>query len=258
MKKQLLTLMLTSAFSFIFAQDLGKLIIRNASPSYPKFIASLNGIRLSNDYVSEVTFLYLDEYNYKVKLLQSGTTNMLNFNIKSEPKYITKYVIMKDNFGNYSILLESKSLMMGDDPVVTTPTVVPNVTVNVNTPTVTPTNTIVVQTSTFVPGLPTSTAPVITNISDEDFKGKYEALKKETFERNRLSMAKNLFADEYITTNQVIELVKLFSFDDDRLNLAKWTYSRTTDKKNYYKVNDSFTFSRYKKELSDYVSKQPK
>jgi hypothetical protein len=36
------------------AQDVGKVLIKNAKDTYPKFITSLNGVRLSSEYVSQV------------------------------------------------------------------------------------------------------------------------------------------------------------------------------------------------------------
>ena len=43
------------------AQDLGKVVIRNANLAYPKFIASINGVRMSNDYAANITFNMLEE-----------------------------------------------------------------------------------------------------------------------------------------------------------------------------------------------------
>lgn len=243
------------------AQDLGKLVIRNSNKAFPNFIASLNGIRLSNDYAPSVTFSMLDEYQYRVKILQAGSTSMITYTLASEPKYLSKYVIVKDNYGNYSIMLESKSLML-DEPETPTQTLTPVVTT-----TMTQTKTQITPVTQTVPATPStvatpstaqSTSVVITAISTADFNDRLNAVKKVSFDRDKIAKVKQVFEEEYLNTNQVGEIVKIFPFDDDKMSVAQWCYKRTIDKKNYYKVEDHFTFDRYKKQLGDWVSKQPK
>lgn len=234
------------------AQDLGKIVIRNANNSFPKFIASLNGIRLSNDYAPTVSFNMLDEYQYRVKILQAGSTAMITYTLASEPKYLSKYVIMKDNFGNYSLMLESKSLML-DDQEPPTQTLVPTQTLAT-----VPATTAVTPTSAATPTTAQSTSVVVTVISQAEFNERLNAVKKASFDRDKIAKIKQVFNDEYLSCAQVGELVKIFAFDDDKMDVAKWCYKRTLDRKNYYKVEDHFTFDRYKKDLGDWVSKQPK
>lgn len=240
------------------AQDLGKLVIRNANKAFPNFIASLNGIRLSNDYAPTVTFSMLDEYQYRVKILQAGSTSMITYTLASEPKYLSKYVIVKDNYGNYSIMLESKSLML-DEPETPTQTLTPVVTTTLAQTKTQITQTVPATPSTVAtPTTAQSTSVVITAISTADFNDRLDAVKKVSFDRDKIAKVKQVYEEEYLTTNQVGEIVKIFPFDDDKMSVAQWCYKRTIDKKNYYKVQDHFTFDRYKKQLGDWVSKQPK
>jgi len=219
-------------------------VIRNASADYPKFIASLNGIRFTNDYNSTFTFKMLDENTYKLKLLQAGSTSMLTFTLSSEPKYISKYLILRDNIGNYSLILESKSLMFDEPepPMGMSSTSTPTTSTIVSTPIV----------------APTPTVPAITAISSADFNERLSAIKKLNFDNQRLGKAKQVFDDEYMNTNQVMEVIKLFSFDDARLDFAKWMYKHTLDKKNYYKIDDLLNFGSSKDELSKFIKNQPK
>jgi len=253
MKRILLLLALGIINTTLFSQDIGQIIIRNASPNEPKFIASLNGIRLSNQYASEVSFPYLDEFNYNLKILFSGSARMISFKVTSEPKYITKYVIVQDNFGNYKIMLESKSLDLGNNTIVQTPTLVPTVTLTPAT-TVVVTQTVAAPTQTFEPPV----TVVIEPMSTPEFNERLAAIKKTSFDKDRLSKSKQVFDDENLTTNQVIEVVKVFSFDDSKLDFAKWAYKITMDKKNYFRVEDHFSFNKSKNDLRDFVKKQPK
>lgn len=251
MKKASLFIICIIALSnSIISQDLGKISIRNGFATYPKFIASLNGVRLTNDYASVSTFNLLDENIYKIKILQAGSTSVLTFTLNSEIKYLSKYVIIKDNIGNYSVILESKSLML-DEPE--TPTITPT---TPTVPAVPVTNTVVVTTT--VEAAPVVTIPAITAISSSEFNERIAAIKKVSFDDKRIGKAKQVFDDEYMTTNQVIEVIKLFSFDGARLDFAKWMYKNTLDKKNYYKIDDFLTFGSSKDDLSKFIKNQPK
>jgi hypothetical protein len=245
MKNKFLLLAVAIFFiSNVFAQDTGKIIIRNASNSYPKFITSLNGIRLINDYSDLSTFSFLDETRYRLKIFQAGSGTLLTFTLNSEPKYLSKYLITKDAAGNYSLILESKSLMMGEPEPVVTNTFVADPAV-IHTVAVTP---------TIIP----AASVTVTNMAKAEFEERLTAIKNTSFDDKRLAKAKQVYDDEILSTNQVIEVVKTLSFDDSKLDFAKWAYKNTIDKKNYYKLDDQFSFSGSKSNLSDFIKKQPK
>lgn len=218
------------------AQDLGRVVIRNGAASDPEFIVSLNGVRLTNEYSSTVSFDYLDDYNYKVKLLQAGSGKALSFMLKSTPKYISRYVVNRDAYGNYALILESQVLMGSQE---LQPAAIPPATVAAS-PTV------------FV-GNPGPQA-----INDVDYQGMLNAVKKENFETGKLDLAKSLFGTpgQYVSAEQVLGVLKLFSFENNKLAFAKFAYDYTADTQAYYKVYDAFSFSSSKKELSDYINKQ--
>lgn len=241
----------------ISAQDLGKVVIRSANASVPAFIVSMNGVRVTNTYTNQLSFPYLDENVYKIKVLFSGSAGVYNFNLSSEPNYVSKYILNKDNFGNYNLMLESKSLlsMEPQEPIVPTRTIVAASTGVVNP--VTQITTTVSSTSNPTTVATPSVIPPPTNVvvamDDADFKDRLASVNKENFDRERLAKAKNVFGDENMTTGQVRTVMKVFNFDDSKLDFAKFAYTRTIDQKNYYKVEDELSFSSYKKQLSDYV-----
>lgn len=245
MKNKFLFLIVAITFiSNLFAQDTGKLIIRNASNSYPKFISSLNGIRLINEYSDVSIFAFLDETRYRLKIFQAGSGTLLTFTLNSEPKYLSKYLITKDNAGNYSVILESKSLMLNEpEPVVTNTTV---------------TDPALIHTVTVMPPVIPAATVAVTNMTKTEFDERLAAVKKTSFDDKRLEKAKQVYDDEILSTSQVIEVVKVFSFDDHKLDFAKWAYKNVIDQKNYYKLDDQFSFSTTKTALSDFIKKQPK
>ena len=45
----------------------------------------------------------------------------------------------------------------------------------------------------------------------------------------------------------------LFTFENNRLEIAKLAYNKTIDKNNYYQLNDALTFSNSKEELARFI-----
>ena len=80
-----------------------------------------------------------------------------------------------------------------------------------------------------------------------------EQIRKEWFENNRLTSAKVIIDKNNFTAQQVKDLVLLFSFENNKLEVAKYAYRKTVDKQNYYLVNDAFTFSSSKDELARFI-----
>ena len=60
----------------------------------------------------------------------------------------------------------------------------------------------------------------------------------------------------YFTTQQIVQMVNVLSFDDNRLELAKAAYDSCVDRENYYKVVDAMTYSSTKEKLRDYILKR--
>jgi hypothetical protein len=90
-------------------------------------------------------------------------------------------------------------------------------------------------------------------MSDFDFNQAKENLRKEWFENTRVSTAKFIMDRNYFTSQQVKELLQLFTFENNKLDLAKYAYRKTMDRRNYYIVNDVFAFANSKDELARYI-----
>lgn len=240
MKTRLLHLLLFSVISLVtIAQDYGRITIKNAANDSPTFIVSLNGVRVSNTYSTSVTFRYADETLYRIKILQSGSSQLLRFNLNNEIKYNSVYLLSRDNAGRYSLLLQSKSLMLtdNDDDLVQT-------------------NTVTTNPSTVIAMEPMP-EPVVTKpkaMSETVFKQKYEEVKAQSFDNDKIERIKEAFEYEFFTTNQVISLMKLFSFDDKKVEAAKFAYPQTLDHENFYKTYDQLSFGSAKTELKTWIN----
>jgi len=90
-------------------------------------------------------------------------------------------------------------------------------------------------------------------ISSDGFVKAKESLRREWFENKRLETAKQIIDQNYFTSQQVKEMVLLFTYENNRLDIAKYAYGKTVDKGNYFIMNDAFTFNSNKEKLSEYI-----
>ena len=86
-----------------------------------------------------------------------------------------------------------------------------------------------------------------------EFQQVKEAIGKEWLESNKLNSVKFIIDKNLFSTMQVRELMSLFSFEKNKLEVAKYAYRRTVDKHNYYQVNDQLVFSSSKEELARFL-----
>ena len=90
-------------------------------------------------------------------------------------------------------------------------------------------------------------------MNDFEFSRVLASIEKEWFENNKVKSATQIINTNYMTSTQVKQLLQLFTFESNKLDLAKQAYSKTTDQRNYFMVNDVFSFSSSKDELARYI-----
>lgn len=94
-------------------------------------------------------------------------------------------------------------------------------------------------------------------MSQQEFDGLKNQLRNEWFENNRLGSVKFIIDKNNFTTQQVKELMLLFSFESNKLEIAKYAFNKTVDTRNYYQLNEALAFSSSKEELSRFIRQQP-
>jgi hypothetical protein len=90
-------------------------------------------------------------------------------------------------------------------------------------------------------------------MNEYDFNNMKQFVQKESFDDRRMNIAKQAADRNYFSTTQVKSLMNIFSFDEGKLELAKYFYSRTTDRNNYYQLTDALTFGMNKDALLQYI-----
>ncbi|MCB9169187.1 MAG: DUF4476 domain-containing protein [Flavobacteriales bacterium] len=146
-----------------------------------------------------------------------------------------------------------------------------NMNVNVSGPTTTTTTTI--TTTTTLTETPTSSAvapqeeaPTVYHMpgysgpigcdwpmAPGQFGDAKRSISGKSFEDSKLTVAMQVAKGQCFTVDQVKEVMGLFSFEQTKLDFAKFAYDHTFDIGNYYKVNDAFSFESSMDELNEYL-----
>lgn len=97
-------------------------------------------------------------------------------------------------------------------------------------------------------------APVPMN--NADFQAALTYIQSKNFDKDKLSAAKQVLVNNFVTVNQIDQICRLFSFDKDKLEFAKHAYSRCVDQNRYFMLGTVFSFESSKTELEQFVQQQ--
>ena len=96
------------------------------------------------------------------------------------------------------------------------------------------------------------------DMNSQDFNAARGTIQRTTFENTRLQVAKQIVGVNYLNTIQITDICRLFTFEDSRLDFAKFAYNHCTDPQNYYRIGEVFTFNSNTAALSDFVTSNPR
>lgn len=103
---------------------------------------------------------------------------------------------------------------------------------------------------------PTGATGSSTSLSLEAVEQLRQALQKEPFDQKRTELVRVALLERNLSARQLGTLLKVFTFDQQRLEAAKLGYYRVVDLPNYYLVFDSFTFPTSVNELKTFLATQ--
>lgn len=80
-----------------------------------------------------------------------------------------------------------------------------------------------------------------------------QTLRNENFENTKMNLAKQVMANQLFSTLQIKTVLQLFTFENNKLDIAKFAYQYTVDKSNYFTLANEFTFSSNKEALIRHI-----
>lgn len=90
-------------------------------------------------------------------------------------------------------------------------------------------------------------------MNDQLFQTFYKEMKNEPFKDDRMKLLNAALAGSDFTSAQCIQLTKLYTFDDDRMEIMKIMYPRIVDKEAFFTVINTLTFSSSKEKMKDFI-----
>lgn len=104
-----------------------------------------------------------------------------------------------------------------------------------------------------VPIIEPSLPPMPYGMNPRDYDEAYQLISKESFDSSKLTVAKQIISSNPMTARQIADICKLFSFESNKLELAKFAYGYCVDPNKYYLLNEVFTYDSSKRELDEFI-----
>ena len=90
-------------------------------------------------------------------------------------------------------------------------------------------------------------------MNDQLFQTFYKEMKNEPFKDDRMKLLNAALAGSDFTSAQCLQLTKLYTFDDDRMEIMKIMYPRIVDKEAFFTGINTLTFSSSKEKMKDFI-----
>jgi hypothetical protein len=103
------------------------------------------------------------------------------------------------------------------------------------------------------PVLPPPPGPYSHGMNPRDYEDACQMISNESFDNTKLTLAKQIVSANPMSASQITNICKLFSFESNKLDFAKYAYRFCVDANKYYLVNEAFAYDSSKRELDEYI-----
>ena len=93
-------------------------------------------------------------------------------------------------------------------------------------------------------------------MADNDFRKAMTSIENKSFADEKMVIAAQILRANCLYVSQVKTLMGLFTYEEDKIEVAKKSYPRTVDQNNYYQLNDALTYSESVEELNRFLEGQ--
>lgn len=91
-------------------------------------------------------------------------------------------------------------------------------------------------------------------LSKKEFDRLLKELKDESFDKDKIALLKLISKHSYFYTEQIRDIMKLFSFDENKLLCSKILAERVVDLQNLYTLGGEFSFPTNKQKFYQFLS----
>jgi len=97
--------------------------------------------------------------------------------------------------------------------------------------------------------------PPVCMVSEQEMQEVRASIKGMNFDSSMQEQAKLLLrSKKCFTSEQIVSIIKLFSFGGSQVEVSKFAYDHCTDKDNYFRVINALTFDGDKNAVRDYIN----
>lgn len=113
------------------------------------------------------------------------------------------------------------------------------------------------STQAITPTTPVSASSgCATPMSDGDFNRSKQSIEGKSFGDEQLTVFRQIVRSNCFSVSQVIGFMDLFSYEDEKLEVAKLAYPKTVDKGNYFQLNDALSYADSVEALESFLANQ--
>jgi len=93
-------------------------------------------------------------------------------------------------------------------------------------------------------------------MDQQQFDSFLRVIKNEAFDNSKHNVFVAAIKNNALTVDQLIQVLKLYNFDDGKLKTAFFAFDYITDPQRFFQVRDSFVFLSSKEKLDEFLSKK--
>ena len=90
-------------------------------------------------------------------------------------------------------------------------------------------------------------------MNEQDFNEFRSMLAENPFDSGKLNVAKQAISSNPMCVHQIATICRMFSFENNKLEFAKYAYPYCTEQNKYYLLNDVFSYESSRTELGNYI-----
>ncbi len=105
-------------------------------------------------------------------------------------------------------------------------------------------------------GPPSVKTQCVNPVSGSEVSSIKSKIESESFKSDKIRRARFVTKDKCFRSSQVVQIIDSFSFEDNKLDLAKDLYDQCTDPGNYDIVVDALVHKSNKDNLRDFIASQ--
>ncbi|MCF6351184.1 MAG: DUF4476 domain-containing protein [Flavobacteriaceae bacterium] len=93
-------------------------------------------------------------------------------------------------------------------------------------------------------------------LNNTDFNDAFDLIKSKSFSDSKLILAKQITKSNCLTVIQIKKITTLFTFEDTKLEFAKYAYHFCYNPESYWKINGAFSYESSIEELNEFIESQ--